>query len=76
MRIRAKAGDEIRIAAPAGTHAELRIQDRYTAIEVAGGAAEAVWPASATQGLYFGRRSALNGEIWLGKARYDLTLTL
>lgn len=75
MRIRAKAGDEIRLAAAAGTRAELRVQDRYTALEVASGETEAVWPASATQGLYFGRRDALAGEIWLGKARHELTIT-
>ena len=75
MRIRAKAGSEIRVAAAAGTLAELRIQDLYTPLEVAAGETEAVWPASATEGLYFGRREALEGELWLGKARHRLTIT-
>ena len=75
MRHRSRAGEEVRVAAAAGTHAELRVQDRYRALTVAAGETEAVWPPEVTEALHFGRRTALEGEIWLGKDRHGLTIT-
>lgn len=75
MIVRAREGREVRVPAAAGSRAELRVQNRYTAIEVASGETEAVWPAAATANLHWGRRSAIVGEIWIGKARHSLEVS-
>ena len=75
MIVRAREGTEIRVPAAAGTHAELRVQDRYTVASVATGETEAVWGGAATANLHWGRRSVVYGEIWIGKARHDLEVS-
>ena len=75
MTVRTRAGREVRVAAAAGTLAELRVQGRQFPLEVASGETEAVWGASATTGLHWGRRRTIAGEVWIGKVRHDLRIT-
>ena len=75
MIIRAVAGHDIRVPAAEGTRAELRVQDRYLSTVVATGETDAVWGAAATVGLHWGRRSRMQGEVWLGKTRHELVVT-
>ena len=74
MIVRARAGREVRVPAAAGTLAELRVQGRQLPLEVASGETSAVWGASATAGLHWGRRSAIYGEVWIGKVRHGLEI--
>ena len=75
MIVRAKAGHEVRVPASPGDRAELRVQDRYIVATVASGETEAVWGASATTDLHWGRRSVILGEVWVNKAKHDLEVT-
>ena len=75
MIVRTRAGHQVRVPASAGDHAELRIQDRYAVAVIASGEAEAIWPASATVGLHWGRRLVIRGEVWINKARHTLEVT-